>query len=164
MVLALENEGGGVVNTHEGRCESFAWALRRMTAWIVVVWLPRHRQRRGSWLWGCNMEGWGCEWCGRSWVVSVSAHGSLLSALVDRSCRRSWVVRVGAREMGSRAPWCGVAVVVVWKRPSWEVTKGGGGDEHRWRRRRAWLVVVGRREWPCLGSMIAKQTLFIRDK
>jgi hypothetical protein len=89
------------VNTHEGRCESFAWALRRMTAWIVVVWLPRHRQQRGSWLWGCNMEGRGCEWCGRSWVVSVSAHGSLLSALVDRSCRRSWVVRVGAREMGS---------------------------------------------------------------
>jgi hypothetical protein len=102
MVLALENEGGGVLNTHEGRCESFAWALRRMMVWIVVVWLPRHRQRRGSWLWGCNMEGWGCEWCGRSWVVSVSAHGSLLSALVDRLCRRSWVVCVGAREMGSR--------------------------------------------------------------
>jgi hypothetical protein len=29
LVRALENRGGGVVSTHNGCCESFAWALTR---------------------------------------------------------------------------------------------------------------------------------------
>jgi len=44
--------------------------------------------------------------------------------------------------------------------PSWVVTKGGGSDEHGW-----WWweeeMVVGEREWPCLVTIIAKQTLFV---
>ena len=44
--------------------------------------------------------------------------------------------------------------------PSWVVTKGSGSDEHGW-----WWweeeMVVGEREWPCLVTIIAKQTLFV---
>jgi len=44
--------------------------------------------------------------------------------------------------------------------PSWAVTKSGGSDEHGW-----WWweeeMVVGEREWPCLVTIIAKQTLFV---
>jgi hypothetical protein len=29
LVLALENGGGGVVSTHDCRCESFTWGARR---------------------------------------------------------------------------------------------------------------------------------------
>jgi hypothetical protein len=81
MVLALENEGGGVVNTHEGRCESFAWALRRMTAWILSF--------------GCHVTvsdvaaGSGAATWRGGVVSGVGARGSLVCLRTGRYSQRS---------------------------------------------------------------------------